>query len=66
VGIHEENVGSLNVNEGWGWVLESLFGTEAHDILDTRIEQFGGHDHAIGFTIIGNQFEDSSRRHILA
>lgn len=65
VGVDEENVGALDVHQSGGGVGEALLVAHAHDILDALVEELGGHDHAIGLTVVGDEFEDTSCGHVL-
>ena len=64
--VHEENVGALKVNKCGCDV--RLVGelASAHNVLNALVKEFGGHDHAIGLTVIGNKFEYGSGRHACA
>ena len=64
VSIHVQDVRALNVHERGGGVGETLLRAHAHDILDALVEKLGGHDHAIGLAVIGNQLEYGSGRHV--
>jgi hypothetical protein len=44
-------------------VRETLLGTQAHDRLDTIVQEIVGHYHTIGFTVVGNEFEDTTCGH---
>lgn len=63
VAVDEQNMSPLNVNKGRRNVGLARGFASTHDILDALVHQSGGHDHAIGLTVIGNQFEDCSCGH---
>jgi hypothetical protein len=53
MGVHEENMGSLNVNKGRGRILD-LGVTRAHalNVDKTLVQQLGSHQHAILLAVI--------------
>lgn len=63
VRIHKDNVSSLDVYQSGRGVSKSLLGAQAHDVLDSLVKQFSGHNHAVSLAIVGNNFEYSSGRH---
>jgi hypothetical protein len=64
VSVHIENVSALQINEGRGRIGESLLGTQAHDVLDSLVEKLSRHDHTISLSIVGDEFENGTARHV--
>lgn len=62
--IDKQDVSALYVDERRCGVRTGVGGrTHAHNVLNALVEQFCGHDHAIGLAVVGNEFENTSCRH---
>lgn len=47
VRVNKQNMGSFDVNKGWSGVSVTLFGTKAHNVLNSVVKQLGSHNHPI-------------------
>ena len=65
MGIHEEDMRSLNIHQSWSWVLDlGILGSNSLNFEESLVQQGRGHEHTILLTVIGDQLEDATGRHV--